>query len=66
MQMKHTVALGNNRYVHLDSYGLSYRHEHMSRLMVGALALIIAVFTVPALIGIDITQIQQVHNNATR
>ena len=66
MQMKHTVQLGNNRYVHLDSYSWSGRYRRMNKLMVAALALIIAAFTVPALVGIDITQIQQVHNNATR
>lgn len=66
MQMKHTVQLGSNRYIQLDSYSWSGRYQRMSKLMVAALALIIAAFTVPALVGIDITQIQQVHNNATR
>ena len=66
MQMKHTVQLGSNRYIQLDSYSWSGRYQRISKLMVAALALIIAGFTVPALVGIDITQIQQVHNNATR
>ena len=55
MQMKHTVQLGSNRYIQLDSYSWSGRYQRMNKLMVAALALIIAAFTVPALIGIDIT-----------
>jgi hypothetical protein len=63
LDMKHIVYLGNNRYVHLDSYGESPKTRAVSQVMVVAFALVIACITVPALVGIDITNINSTQNH---
>jgi hypothetical protein len=53
--MKHTVRLGKNQYINLDSYGESNKTRRINNLMVAFLAVLISVVTVPAMLGIDIT-----------
>jgi beta-lactamase regulating signal transducer with metallopeptidase domain len=51
--MKHITKLGNNRYIHLDSYG-EYRSS-ISKLLMTTFVLAIAAITAGAIVGIDIT-----------
>jgi hypothetical protein len=51
--MKHITKLGNNRYIHLDSYG-EYRSS-ISKLLMATFVLAIAAITAAAIVGIDIT-----------
>jgi hypothetical protein len=51
--MKHITKLGNNRYIHLDSYG-EYRSS-ISKLLMTTFVLAIAAITAAAMVGIDIT-----------
>lgn len=60
--MKHTVPLGNNRYIRLDSYGESPKTRAIGQVMSVAFVLVIACITVPALMGIDITNINSTQN----
>ena len=53
--MKHITKLGNNRYIHLDSYG-EYRSS-ISKLLMATFVLAIAAITAGAMVGIDITNI---------
>ena len=55
LDMKHTVRLGKNQYINLDSYGESNKTRRINNLMVAFLAVLISVVTVPAMLGIDIT-----------
>ena len=55
LDMKHTVSLGNNRYIRLDSYGESNKTRRATNLMIAFFALLISTITVPAMLGIDIT-----------
>jgi hypothetical protein len=54
--MKHITKLGNNRYIHLDSYG-EYRSS-ISKLLMATFVLAIAAITAGAMVGIDITNIK--------
>ena len=63
LDMKHTVPLGNNRYIRLDTYGESPKTRAINQVMAVAFALIIACITVPALVGIDITNINSTQNH---
>ena len=65
--------MGKGKYIILDSYGESIktRSNQLWSYGIALFALIIAAFTVPALIGIDITNInsnptQQNHGNPHR
>ena len=61
--MKHTVSLGNGRFLRLDSYGESSKTRAQNTALSFVFVLIIAVITVPALVGIDITTIQPIQTN---
>ena len=61
--MKQIVYLGNNRYVHLDSYGESSKTRTVSQVLSVAFVFVIACVTVPALVGIDITNINSTHHD---
>ena len=60
--MKHTVRLDKNRYVHLDSYG-SQHETPVANFFVGIFATAIAVMTICAAVGIDITNINPNQNH---
>jgi hypothetical protein len=51
--MKHITKLGNNRYIHLDSYGEC--RSSISKLLMTTFVLAIAAITAGAIVGIDIT-----------
>jgi hypothetical protein len=53
--MKHITKLGNNRYIHLDTYG-EYQSP-LSKLLMTTFVLAIAGTTAAAMVGIDITNI---------
>ena len=62
--MKQIIRLGNNRYIHLDTYGGCIKPpssdvdaEHFKFLMT-ILVLAIAAITAGAMVGIDITNIK--------
>ena len=56
--MKRITKLGNNRYIHLDTYG-EYRESPLSKLVTTTLVLAIAAITAGAMVGIDITNINR-------
>jgi len=60
--MKHIAKLGKNQYVHLDSYG-SHNETPVANFFVGLFVTAIAVMTMCAAVGIDITNINQGQNN---
>ena len=60
--MKHTVRLDKNRYVQLDSYG-SRNETPVANFFVGLFVTAIAVMTMCAAVGIDITNINQGQTN---
>jgi len=55
--MKHIIKLGNNRYIHLDTYS-EYHETTLSKIVMTILVLIIASITAGAMVGIDITNIK--------
>jgi hypothetical protein len=55
--MKQIIRLGNNRYIHLDTYG-EYRESTLSKIVMTTFVLAIAAITAGAMVGIDITNIQ--------
>ena len=55
--MKHITKLGNNRYIHLDTYG-EYRESPLSKFVMITFVLAIAAITAGAIVGIDITNIK--------
>lgn len=55
--MKHIIKLGNNRYIHLDTYG-EHRESPLSKLVMTTFVLAIAAITAGAMVGIDITNIK--------
>lgn len=55
--MKQITKLGNNRYIHLDTYG-EYRESPMSKFVMTTIALATAAITAGAMVGIDITHIK--------
>ena len=63
--MKHIVPLGNNRFIHLDSYGVSHETRRQG-IVVALLASLIAAITIGALVGVDITNPsqQQIHGQS--
>ena len=70
--MKQIIRLGNNRYIHLDSYG---EHSKLSLYNVDAehfkfvmtiLVLAIAAITAGAMVGIDITDINPPTQHQTK
>lgn len=62
--MKQIIRLGNNRYIHLDSYG-EYQSP-VSKLVMTTLVLAIATITATAMVGIDITNINPPTQNQSR
>jgi hypothetical protein len=56
--MKQIIRLGNNRYIHLDTYG-KYRETTLSKIVMTTLVLAIAAITAGAMVGIDITNINR-------
>jgi hypothetical protein len=55
--MKQIIHLGNNRYIHLDSYG-EYQRITSIQLVMTTFVLAIAAITAGAMVGIDITNIK--------
>jgi hypothetical protein len=55
--MKQIIRIGNNRYIHLDSYG-EYRSS-ISKLLMTTFVIVIAAITAGAMVGIDITNINR-------
>ena len=55
--MKHIIKLGNNRYIHLDTYG-EYRESPLSKLVMTTFVIAVAAITAGAMVGIDITNIK--------
>jgi len=62
--MKHIFRLGNNRYIHLDSYK-SHIETGLGEFFVAILTIAIATVTVGAMLGIDITKINTPQINGT-
>ena len=62
--MKTIYSMGKGKYIILDSYGetLETRSNRLWSYGIALFALFIASFTVPALMGIDITNINQQNN----
>ena len=60
--MKHIARLGKNRFVQLDSYG-SQHETPVANFFVGLFVTAIAVMTMCAAVGIDITNINQGQHN---
>lgn len=60
--MKHIARIGKNQFVHLDSYGSRYETP-VANFFVGLFATAIAVMTMCAAVGIDITNINQGQTN---
>ena len=56
--MKHIIPLGNNRYIHLDTYG-EYNESPLSKLVMTTFVIVIAAITAGAMVGIDITNINR-------
>jgi len=54
--MKQIIRLGNNRYIHLDTYG-KYRETTLSKIVMTTIVIAIAGTTAAAMVGIDITNI---------
>ena len=54
--MKQIIRLGNNRYIHLDTYG-EYRETTLSKIVMTTIVIAIAGTTAAAMVGIDITNI---------
>jgi hypothetical protein len=57
--MKQIIRIGNNRYIHLDSYGEYNRIIHCPSYVMTTLVLAIAAITAGAMVGIDITNINR-------
>ena len=57
LSMKQIIRLGNNRYIHLDTYG-EYRETTLSKIVMTTLVLAIAAITAGAMVGLDITNIK--------
>ena len=55
--MKQIIRLGNNRYIHLDTYG-EYQEATLFNIVMTTLVLAIAAITAGAMVGIDITNIK--------
>ena len=55
--MKQIIRLGNNRYIHLDTYG-EYKDTTLSKIVMATFVLAIAGTTAAAMVGIDITNIK--------
>lgn len=62
--MKTIYSMGKGKYITLDSYGET-RENRLCAIGIALFALVITSFTVPALIGIDITNINQQNNDTT-
>jgi hypothetical protein len=62
--MKTIYSMGKGKYITLDSYGEAYQNRLWS-IGIALFALFIASFSVPALIGIDITNLNQQNNDTT-
>jgi len=60
--MKHIARLGKNQFVQLDSYG-SQHETPVANFLVGLFVTAIAVMTMCAAVGINITNINQGQNN---
>jgi GTPase len=56
--MKQIIRLGNNRYIHLDTYG-EYRETTLSKIVMTTFVIAIAAITAGAMVGIDITNINR-------
>jgi hypothetical protein len=56
--MKQIIRLGNNRYIHLDTYG-EYRETILSKIVMTTFVIAIAAITAGAMVGIDITNINR-------
>ena len=63
--MKQIIRLGNNRYIHLDTYG-EYNESPLSKLVMTILVLAIAAITAGAMVGIDITDINPPTQHQTK
>ena len=63
--MKQIIRLGNNRYIHLDTYG-EYRETTLSKIVITTLVLAIAAITAGAMVGIDITDINPPTQHQTK
>jgi len=59
--MKHIVPLGNNRYIHMDSYRGTTGSHPLEPFIVGFLVVAISAITAGALLGNDITKAPTVH-----
>ena len=55
--MKHITKLGNNRYIHLDTYS-EYRESPLSKIVMTTFVIAIVTITAGAMVGIDITNIK--------
>ena len=59
--MKRIVSLGNNRYIHMDSYRGTTGPHPLEPFIVGFIVVAISAITVGALLGTDITKTPTVH-----
>jgi len=59
--MKRIVSLGNNRYIHMDSYRGTTGPHPLEPFIVGFIVVAISAITVGALLGTDITKAPTVH-----
>ena len=62
--MKHTTKLGPNRYIRLDSYGES-RETRRFNIFCTLFVIAITVMTAGAMVGVDITNLNQQNNGNT-
>jgi uncharacterized membrane protein YidH (DUF202 family) len=60
--MKHIARLGKNQFIQLDSYG-SQHETPVANFFVGLFVIAIAIMTMCAAVGIDITNINQGQTN---
>ena len=61
--MRTIYSMGKGKYITLDSYGETHENR-LGNVLIATFAIIIASFTVPALLGVDITNITP-QNNGT-
>lgn len=59
--MKRIVSLGNNRYIHMDSYIGSNSAHPLEPFIVGFIVVAMSALTAGALLGNDITKVPTVH-----
>tara|TARA_R110000868_G_scaffold153267_2_gene378622 strand:+ start:576 stop:788 length:213 start_codon:yes stop_codon:yes gene_type:complete len=63
--MKHIVKLDKGKFIHLDTYGQSPRRSH-EPILAYCMVIGIAIITVGAMLGTDVTKLIQMPNQSTQ